>query len=402
MGHEREGRNQAAAGWRTTAAALAGAMAAACLACGCGGDAFSAGSGGGDAATVDGGPTESGPSGDDGTVEAARDAGSEAPGFDAAPRPDATSVDSSADSSGDGPHDAPNDAPSSGDGPSTVDASEGGTVCAGTCVSIPSGWTLVEGSFGSNVSGASCSVFFQGGRTLLHDTLSAPAATCSCSCDAPTGATCEIEVACTTGACGTWQNQTSLQAGNCIEVASLCGANTDAISDADGTITNPGTCVAVPQKTIAPATWGDTATVCAPSGQLPACGATSSCVPPPDSGFALCIQSSGAVSCPSGWSASHLEYSGLSDTRGCSSCSCGAATGGTCGGENAIDYWTTPACPATTPTGSIAPMSSCVSTTGIESLQYSAVATGGTCTPSPVSATGSATPTGPVTVCCQP
>jgi hypothetical protein len=395
-----ETRNHAAARRRTIAAAMAGAIAA-CLACGCGGDAFSAGSGNGDAAVVDG-PSESGPSGDDGTVEAARDAGSDAAGFDATPPPDATSPDSSADSSADGPYDAPSDSPSPPDGPITVDASEAGIVCPGVCVSIPQGWTLVEGSFGSTVSGSSCSAFFAGGRTLVHDTLSAPQATCSCSCDGPTGATCEIEVACATGACGTWQGQTSLQAGSCIEVTSLCGASTDALSDADGTLTTQGTCAAQPKETITPATWGDTATLCQPSGQLPACGAASSCAPPPDSGFALCIQASGALTCPSGWSDSHLEYGGVSDFRGCSTCSCGAPTGGTCGGEDAINYWAAPGCPATTPTGSFATNSSCVSTVGMVSIEYSAVPTGGACTPSPVSPTGSASPTGPVTVCCQP
>jgi hypothetical protein len=77
-----------------------------------------------------------------------------------------------------------------------------------------------------------------------------------------------------------------------------------------------------------------------------------SCVTAPSTGFiaGLCIHHDGDMPCPAGFADRHVFYSGVDDQRGCTPCTCGLSS---------------VACPTM----------------------------GG-------AATGSATPTGPVTYCC--
>lgn len=129
-------------------------------------------------------------------------------------------------------------------------------------------------------------------------------------------------------------------------------------------------------------------------------------MPPTDSGFQLCIEHDGMLPCPPGpYQNSLVEYAGVADTRGCSSCTCGSPSGVTCGGT--WTAYTDTMCQTEwvaqngTP-GQYTPPATCVGPSiGEQSVMYRQSATGGSCAASAVMPTGGVSPTGPVTLCCQ-
>jgi hypothetical protein len=143
-------------------------------------------------------------------------------------------------------------------------------------------------------------------------------------------------------------------------------------------------------------------------GETPKPPAQPVCAPARTSGFAWCIRASGDVPCPEGaasFSVHHTFYDGAADTRGCSPCGCAPPEGGVCSGSvslyedaacaSAIDdvavASTGPVCLDVQPPG-----------TPLESVRVSALTyQPGTCAPTGGDPTGSITPEGPTTFCCQ-
>jgi hypothetical protein len=280
------------------------------------------------------------------------------------------------------------DADYSADAPS----SDSGSVCTGSCINVPSGWTLVEATFGS---AASCGAAYHGTRTLAYDGLSAAAAACSCSCGSPTGASCQVNVYPSSG-CASNNTPFELQAGTCLSPPSF-----EYVHHTDGPTPVGGMCAPQPQTSVPQVAWADTVTLCQPSeGQSSCPGAA--CAPPVDSGFVLCIETVGTATCPSGWPNPHAEYTSVDDTRGCSSCSCAAPAGIACSGT--LEIFVANGCAGSFGGYSLPAGCESVGTCGTPctgSLLYAATVGGGSCAASSVSATGGATPAGSVTVCCQ-
>jgi hypothetical protein len=284
-------------------------------------------------------------------------------------------------------HDAPDDAPSDtgGDAPA---------VCTGTCApAAPSGWSgPLEVSF-SATAPPTCGGAWGGTNWISYDTLDAPAATCGCSCDAPTGTVCSAEYQpdCISGGICSYgcSGNVALTAGQCSGAIGSAGGQ----AVAGGGIVTAGTCA--PQATVnKPATsWADEARACAPTTTPAACEGAAVCVPAVDPTFAICVEQSGDVACPPAYPNQHLEYSGLSDTRGCSACTCGAPSGASCGGG--INCYADGACGSyLTSTGGGCDQS-------CPYVRYDQQLSGGSCGAASVSPTGSATPTGATTFCCQ-
>jgi hypothetical protein len=127
------------------------------------------------------------------------------------------------------------------------------------------------------------------------------------------------------------------------------------------------------------------------------------CVRQPTAPFATtwCIMTTGDVPCPaSDYTERTLVYTGVDDTRGCTSCSCDAPSGVACGLVTTV--YSNVAC--TMDAQEVQnDGTSCVANSGMRSARYSVSSgpSGGSCTPSGVAPSGSATPASARTVCCQ-
>ena len=277
----------------------------------------------------------------------------------------------------------------------STDASDAGGSCSGACAEAPpAGWDLVEVSFSAGAP-PNCGSEFAGTSWVTEDTLDAPTPTCGCACGAPSGYTCQVSVEpqCVGGAtgcyaCGTTQVATS---GQCIVPG---GTGGDVFFGS--TFTSGGSCAASPSTTVPPTSWGGQARACAPTTTVTAAGCTagSVCAPTADPTFALCIERAGVVACPAGsYSSQHVEYTGVTDSRSCSSCTCGPVQNVNCNGT-----WY---CYAAGCSGPPSNNFGCGFCNTYASGMYVASPSGGSCSASSVSPTGSATPTGATTFCCQ-
>jgi hypothetical protein len=275
-------------------------------------------------------------------------------------------------------------------------AGDSGPVCGGTCIETPPpGWSLVEVAFSSSMP-ASCGTAFGGTSWTSYDTLTAPTPTCGCSCGAPTGFACDIDLtpcswnsSTATCTCGTSSNQT---APNTCVGGFVTGGSPVVVG---------GQCTPNAAVTVPVTSWGGMARACAPTTSPVSCDGGGVCLPPVDPTFSLCIQQSGEVSCPAGtgYGNQHVEYTGVDDTRGCAACTCGSPSGISCGG--AWNIYSDGSCQ--TGVNSVGPGFGPCTGYGNSggSGQYKPAPSGGTCAPSTGTPTGSATPTGATTFCCR-
>jgi hypothetical protein len=145
----------------------------------------------------------------------------------------------------------------------------------------------------------------------------------------------------------------------------------------------------------------------------PGCGAGTHCLPRPSGSFVggLCISNPSDIPCPAGpFTARHVFYGGFTEGRGCSACTCGAASGMSCSTTITIYSMIPP--PTTTCSGVVTTFNVDSTNGGCVNLQNNpAVAgrtatapaiTGGMCPASGGTPTGTAMPTAAVTFCCIP
>jgi len=185
---------------------------------------------------------------------------------------------------------------------------------------------------------------------------------------------------------------------------------------ADGVESQPGTC---PPSTATPngmaPSWQTAAVACSVTshdgGALDAgsCDAGQVCAPAPAAPFdTLCIEASGAHSCPGGtpFTTPHLYYTAFDDTRACGACAC-SNPALTCSPSGTVTFWTSFTCGGAA-TGTVSlnnangsgcetlPSMSYYSTYQPTSLVL------GSCSPSGGAPTGSVTPSSAtaVTFCC--
>ena len=152
-----------------------------------------------------------------------------------------------------------------------------------------------------------------------------------------------------------------------------------------------------------PATWTQEAKLCRGAEAGGGCGAGRMCVPKVSTGQRICAVASVTATCPSGYTpeGAGLWYTGLDDSRDCGSvCPIGSPVGGSCGTSYLALYGGNLCGGAST---DLQPGVTCAlsAPTGLQSGRV--ILQGETmpvCTATPPTATGSATPTGPTTVCC--
>jgi hypothetical protein len=233
---------------------------------------------------------------------------------------------------------------------------------------------------------------------LAYDGLNAPAATCGCSCGAPQGVECSaVNVSASSGCASGTTCVGTMPGHQCVawNVGSPGGSACSA-TPPSAQVTG-GSCAASPSTTVPVAMWSGQARACSPPAG--ACAGGACTTPALDPSFKLCVEQQGEQSCPAGWSQQHVEYATANDTRGCSACSCGALSGVSCDPMASappisdVSFYSDSQC-TTLPT-------SYLCSTPYPYARYEPTPTGGSCAPSTVAPTGSATASGAVTFCCQ-
>jgi hypothetical protein len=234
-----------------------------------------------------------------------------------------------------------------------------------------------------------------------HATLTAPIASCQCTCQGP----CSLTVSTfTNNNCGgTHLCAATTVATNCTPAAGACAVQTAKITTG---VAFTG-CTAGVQKNVPPFGWATASRVCATRRTTyfqGGCGAGQVCADTPPLAFArgLCVYQSGTLSCPtSGYTVAHSYYQDAGDSRDCDAgaCQCnGPSSGSACSATNVTVSATSNCSNGTVLSGS------CGSPFPVTSSPYIGATLaypGGSCTP-----TGTATPTGFVeanaaaTVCC--
>jgi hypothetical protein len=111
----------------------------------------------------------------------------------------------------------------------------------------------------------------------------------------------------------------------------------------------------------------------------------------------LCVFTIGDVACPGdGYTVKRTVYGGVTDSRACTPCSCGGATGVSCTAS------LQEGCGQTGPVNDVPTTCGGLSDPGSVMLLATLVARGGTCGAVGGVPTGSAVPSSPTTVCCMP
>ncbi len=238
-------------------------------------------------------------------------------------------------------------------------------------------------------------------------TLSAPAASCAnCSCGSVQGDTCPpgeviffLNASCT----GTPDaSQTAAATNTCeaITNASLGFASAAAapVSPSGGSCQPSGGAATVP-----PASYSANAVLCGGATLGAGCSDNAACAPPPGSAFeaGICIFRSGNHTCDSPFSTKHLIYTSVSDSRGCTSCTCDTPTGANCSSATTYIHEGSGNLNCSGAAVGLAHGGACVTTTLPWSMAFvPGNTTGGSCDPAGGSPSGSATPGGETTVCC--
>ncbi|AKT39878.1 hypothetical protein [Chondromyces crocatus] len=312
-----------------------------------------------------------------------------------------------------------------------------------SCVpTVPTGWTGYVALYdGAPAGDPGCPSNFPGQAYVGTDGITAPAAVCQCSCSAPswtpgcaaletitisTGdAPCADEAYCIgavtvpPGWNGTCFNETGFSGGQL-----TCGPNTNqTCSMATGdpcsvsvrataiAATGSGTC----QPQLAPVNrpdplWDRLGRAC---GDAPVTGAGcnigQACMPRPEAPYesGLCISQEGNVACPPGaFTQKHVFYGSVEDTRGCADdCACGPGANGTCPATVSIySDQTLGVCSTVVASFTAGTCMNVANNPAIRGRTVSApgAPTGGSCTSTGGTPTGTAQPINPTTFCCIP
>jgi hypothetical protein len=232
-----------------------------------------------------------------------------------------------------------------------------------------------------------------------------------CSCRVPTVTACTATIAsyATAADCGTASNPGTI-AVNPFSSTQPC-TTPSWPGSASGTIYGiqpgpftpvlSGSCTPTGTATPGAVTWAVQNRFCAATMVGGGCQTGQFCVPV--NAAAKCALFDGTHSCPAGTNAD-AWYTGVTDTRTCGACSCGAPTGQGCSGMRinvGTDYTCSPNVTATLTSG----QRYCyTNASGVYSpgIQFTGSPTQPTSCPASAQASGFLTQTGPKTVCCLP
>ena len=229
----------------------------------------------------------------------------------------------------------------------------------------------------------------------LFDGLTAPPADCSsisCQCSETKSLTCLALIKYQGGTCTASGSYTPLT-GGCFNFSVGVPSNANFLPGSSGSLE----CTAFPlgQATLPAVSWKNRYALCFASNPGAGC-AGDLCVPKPDSDYAKrCVYKEGSASCPAAFPTALNLFSGVTDQRGCTPCSCDDT--GSC--SVSVEEFSGKDCPgsgATMPSGGAR-----LPVSGSSQRSVQVTATSPDCVPQDGSAVGTATPSGPITVCCE-
>jgi hypothetical protein len=286
--------------------------------------------------------------------------------------------------------------------------------CGGafTCAPIvPSGWTGPLELYAGSSAAPSCSASFTGPAFDGNAGLSVPGSKCDCQCQNAQGVQCSsptISFFGSSAVCGaaSYCAAITLTPSLCtaVDIRSRCvDAGLTISMAAQASTASGGSCPPVALKNVPPSSWATNARACLSSLGVAQsdCAPGSVCAPypPPPFGAGLCIAQPGDVQCPaSGYPVKQLFYGTVSDTRDCSTCTCGNVAGSSCSASIGVSQPS--ALPCSTGQISYLPPFMCDPVQQPSEFKLTLTPSGGSCTPSPVAPTGTATPAKPNTFCC--
>jgi hypothetical protein len=165
----------------------------------------------------------------------------------------------------------------------------------------------------------------------LLEGVSASPAQCGCTCQGvnanptcPTPAQVTVTIGdaqCLGGSTGTLANNAA-----CNVQGGGTGGNTPLYGKATSQVPNPvgGSCKAgLGTAGLSQPTFAHQGRACAPTSAPGACGNGDACVPNVNGPWGLCVGHDGDVPCPQGYPQRRVVAASISDTRGCSACTCG-------------------------------------------------------------------------------
>ena len=285
--------------------------------------------------------------------------------------------------------------------------------CGGSfaCVpAVPTGWSGPVELYSGSSPAPTCTTDFSSSYDG-NGQLSAPPATCTCSCNAPTtGCAAPDMTFFTTGICTvTPCYSTTLQNGVCTTINDSASCIPNGVGSPHMSALAPsvtaGNCTPQHGKQLHPTTWGTYAQACSSTTAVVQldCQTGSVCAPTPAApyGQTLCVSRAGDLACPSqGYTAKQVFYGSVSEGRSCSGCTCGGLTGASCAAV--IDSYSSSdgSCGGSVQTYD-APFS-CDSVNQPGDFRLTLTPQNGSCAANPDTATGAATPASPTTFCCLP
>ncbi len=232
---------------------------------------------------------------------------------------------------------------------------------------------------------------------LFYDGLQAPTAACDCTCNTPVGAICSTATLRSyTGLAkclsGSKKIADLVQGGVCTPVtisgiASWIRAKGNFVS---------GSCVPQPSKILGTPSWSLQARACGGASFAGACPGGQVCAPA--TSLNTCVYQAGNLTCPAGYANKQIFYDGFNDSRDCTTCSCGTATG-QCDGSGTVSFHNAMDC-SDSSLKTIS-LGSCEKESKGKYAKYNdGPPSNVSCPPSGGVATGNVTPANPVTFCC--
>lgn len=268
----------------------------------------------------------------------------------------------------------------------------------GACVgAVPDGWSgpAIVHTAPPDHPLPECPPDYPNEGPTLFDGLSATAAECDCECGEATQMECEPAQV------GLWKYGCEDEPDEAYEAAP------DECLKTDTLLLNPrvgveplqasgGSCEPIPTAEVPAAAWSERTVLCTAEPVDPCEGGH--CVAPPAADFdtAICIFTPGDTQCPAGYDEDRrVVYTEVSDTRGCTACTCGGPVG-TCSGTVELhgNGW------CGSKFGDVGP-DECTASIPVTSLRFSVEQVAGVCAPSASQPQGAAAPAGAITVCCQ-
>ena len=267
-----------------------------------------------------------------------------------------------------------------------------------TCVPpLPNGWSWTAYDQGARPT---CATGFTT-PTDVDEGPIAPAATCGCGCTT-TSPTCTGGTLTVTGGttgvngCQDGTNRSESAIAGCRSLSLPINAVGWKVN-ATGPVPSGGSCTASPTVNKFAVSYEYQGRTCAFAGNVGAgCGGGDVCAPKA-APFTMCVAAAGDLACPTGFLVKHPIGTVVTDTRGCSACTC-ALNPGTCGG--ALTLYSDSACSLGAAPVTVNGTCQSVANASYVNYTYASQSNGSSCAGSAVAATGSAAFSDLRTVCC--